>query len=1059
MIPVLYENVTIGVVPQDNGLGLLSDCISCKTEAKANDIYELTLEYPITGIHAEELIYRRVIKAKPNFTDDPQLFRIERISKVMNDKFTVYARHISYDLSGYEILEGTASTAVAACALLQNAAQGFTITTDKTVTANFKITEPASVKSYFVGRQGSFLDVFGTADIKYDNFNVNFKLHGGADRGVTIRYGKNLLELTQELGSSNLYTHVRCYYKNEDTVNYGSKISTGLTLDVEKCLLVDVTQEYQSAPTTAQLTTRAQRYVSENNLTTPKNNIILDFAQSKELAERVDLFDTVSVYYEALGITRTQVKCIRTVWDVIREKYIVTEFGDRISSATDTLVAQSKAISKAPTTTFMESAIAHATNLITGNLGGHLIIHDSNGDGEPDELLIMDSDDISTAVNIWRFNQAGWGHSSSGYDGTYTLAATIDGGFVADFITAGSMSGNRVRTGLISSTNNQLQIDLDAGTITAPSITLNGEDVESTLDSLVQTSVVTRYALSNSGTVTPDTFPLTDPTTPTEQQPYLWSRTIYTYANGQENTSYAVSARGTNGVNGADGAGLNILGNYDTMADLIAAHPTGSAGQAYMVGTDLVVWNTQTNSWQNVGRIQGANGADGFWLTIENDDDGTLANVTYTARLMKGSSDVTSSYSAVFAWYLVKEAGISLIADHTNTITVSRDSADYGATIRCTVIAVVEEEDLEDYSYIAITDYNGNIIQVIGENNINLIGESAIYKPNAITSQFQVLSDEISSKVSQTTFNSLENTVTQQGTAIQQNAQEITLKADSSTVDTQMNGKMATDMSNRSSAITINSGKIQFDSDSIVINSTNLKVTQSGLVSATDFKSINSFYLRDSANNPRGYLAYNSVGGTSFGEYTQSGKIAVVLSSADVDGGQLRLYNNSAKQRINADGQNGTIRIYNASEELRAWLTVASGGGGYLGLYNSDGSAQSIYANGTTGTIVCVQVQQTSSRKVKENIKPIEDAEKILELEAVSFDYKNKAQGKDKRGFIAEDVAEILPNLVTPETKETPATLDYIGMIPYLQAVIKAQDQRIQALEEKLNDIMKEKEK
>ena len=94
---------------------------------------------------------------------------------------------------------------------------------------------------------------------------------------------------------------------------------------------------------------------------------------------------------------------------------------------------------------------------------------------------------------------------------------------------------------------------------------------------------------------------------------------------------------------------------------------------------------------------------------------------------------------------------------------------------------------------------------------------------------------------------------------------------------------------------------------------------------------------------------------------------------------------------------------------------------------------------------------QTSSRKVKKNIRPIEDAEKILDLEAVAFDYKDENQGTDKRGFIAEDVAEVLPNLVTPEKDGRPATLDYISMIPYLQSVIKEQEKRIKALEDKLN--------
>lgn len=94
-----------------------------------------------------------------------------------------------------------------------------------------------------------------------------------------------------------------------------------------------------------------------------------------------------------------------------------------------------------------------------------------------------------------------------------------------------------------------------------------------------------------------------------------------------------------------------------------------------------------------------------------------------------------------------------------------------------------------------------------------------------------------------------------------------------------------------------------------------------------------------------------------------------------------------------------------------------------------------------------------SSRKIKKNIKPmtLEDAEKILSLQAVSFDFKNENYGSDKRGFIAEDVAEVIPNIVFPEEGDSPAGLDYIAMIPYLQTIIKDQEKRIKALEEKLN--------
>ena len=208
MYPILYESIEAGVVPQHNGLGILSDAISCYVEQERNGIYELTMEYAASGIHAEDIALRRIIKVKPNPTDAPQLFRIDRIGKVMNGRFSVFGKHISYDLSGYEITSGTASSAAGACALLQSKASGYSITTDKTTTGNFKIDTPASVRSYFGGKEGSFLDVFGTAEIKYDNFHIQFLLHAGEDRGVTIRYKKNLLELSQEIDMNNLYTHV-----------------------------------------------------------------------------------------------------------------------------------------------------------------------------------------------------------------------------------------------------------------------------------------------------------------------------------------------------------------------------------------------------------------------------------------------------------------------------------------------------------------------------------------------------------------------------------------------------------------------------------------------------------------------------------------------------------------------------------------------------------------------------------------------------------------------------------------------------------------------------------
>ena len=87
----------------------------------------------------------------------------------------------------------------------------------------------------------------------------------------------------------------------------------------------------------------------------------------------------------------------------------------------------------------MRQAINHANSLLSGGLGGHVVIN-RNANGEPNEILIMDTDDKDTAVNVIRMNVNGIGFSTTGYDGDYTTAWTIDGHFNADFIKAGTIN-------------------------------------------------------------------------------------------------------------------------------------------------------------------------------------------------------------------------------------------------------------------------------------------------------------------------------------------------------------------------------------------------------------------------------------------------------------------------------------------------------------------------------------------------------------------------------------------------------------------------------------------
>lgn len=694
MVPILYATVTEGSVPTNYGIGPLTDCLSAEVTEERNGSYELRLEYAAQGIHAEDITPNKFIKAKPNFTDDPQLFRIYKVGKAINGRFEVNAQHISYDMSGKLITSGTAANCAAACALLQSSAGSFTINTDKGTSATFKVSQPSSVRSWFGGKAGSLLDVYG-GEWYFDNYTASLKTARGTNRGVQIRYGKNLTELSQELDMSNLATAILPYYIDQNgNVTTGAKVSTGLVLDVPREIAVDFSNDVKpesSTPIATQLANLADKYKNNNNLTTLTNSIKLDFVQTGETLDRVDLCDTVSIYFEALGITASA-KCIETVWDVLAERYTSVTFGASRANIADTIAVNQLEIEQ----TASRDAVARATQLITGNLGGYVILHDSDNDGEPDEILIMNTADISTATKVWRWNKSGLGYSSTGYSGPYGLAMTSNGEIVADYISTGNLDANLITTGAINA------------------------------------SLITAGALD---------------------------------------------------------ATIITTGNFN--ADLIKV---------------------------------------------------------------------------------------------------------------------------------------GTISDVAGNSSINMTNGAAVMK---------------------------------------------------------------------------------------------------------DFQAKNSFKFVDDNGIERGNFSYTAA-----------------------DGASLQLIDQNRHQMawLLSDQLGGSLYLNNSEEQSAVELTVDGNDAGVVYVCAVDGT-DTIDLLGYNGHIWCTQVHQSSSRKIKKNIEPIEDARKILELDAVKFDFKEEEKGTNCRGFIAEDVAKVIPNLVVPEDDRHPASLDYIGMIPYLQAVIKEQDKRIAALEEKIKNL------
>lgn len=481
-----------------NGLGVLSDAADAEVTEERNGTFELTIQYPSGGWLFSELKNRRIIYCPAYPRGTPQPFRIYRITKPMGGLVTVYAQHISYDLSGVMLSRFSAGSAAEAFAKLPQYAVGnnpFTFFTDKSTQAVFQLTVPASIRSKLGGSEGSLLDVYG-GEYVFDGFTVKLLNERGQNRGVSIRYGKNLTDLTQEENIQSVYTGVYPYWaKEEDYFELPEKtVNAEGNFGFTRLMPLDLSSEFEEKPSAEQLRAEAQEYMKSNKIGVPKVSLTVSFfplEQSEEykdlaLLETVYLCDTVNVAFSALGVSATA-KVVKTVYDVLRKRYRSIELGDAKSNIADTIVKQEQEIQKKPSYSALEDAIKNATNWIT-NGGGYIVaIKDEAGNWK--EIVSLDVNNLEQAKKVWRWNNGGFGFSANGYNGPYRLAITQDGAIVADFITVGTLTANIIKAGILKSLNGATEINMETGVarltgnLRTETRTTEGKTVYSKLDS------------------------------------------------------------------------------------------------------------------------------------------------------------------------------------------------------------------------------------------------------------------------------------------------------------------------------------------------------------------------------------------------------------------------------------------------------------------------------------------------------------------------------------------------------------------------------------------------
>lgn len=351
MIPILYSSEEEYFMT--NGIGLLSDAVSCKCTEKLNSEYEIELKIPRTGEFADRLAVNEIIKAKPNYDDSNQLFRIYLVEKNYDDFITAKAAHISYDTAGIPVLPFTSNDLGEAVSymntnrLILNESP-FVLNADFDATGTLEIKSPASFRSILGGSDNSINEIYG-GDYHYDNYVINLVQKRGSDKGICFRYGKNIADFEQKVDSENVFSSVVGFWKKSgsngeaDTIIYGDIIQCDGIFPYDKIYVLDTTSsiktENDALATTAQINDVVKDYILKNSIGFPQVKMKIDYVDDDNII-KVCLGDRVGVVYPEYNIN-LMARCNKVVFNCLEEKNESIEIGVEDEDLSDSIVKAS----------------------------------------------------------------------------------------------------------------------------------------------------------------------------------------------------------------------------------------------------------------------------------------------------------------------------------------------------------------------------------------------------------------------------------------------------------------------------------------------------------------------------------------------------------------------------------------------------------------------------------------------------------------------------------------------------------------------------------------------
>lgn len=439
-----------------------------------NGSFYLDIETDLS--YVEDLVTNKILVCPT--PQGEQAFRIIN-PEISKHKIKIRANHVFYDSNNYLIEDSYVVDKNCNDALdhLNNATSDLSPFTT--------LSDVPGINSYRCVRSSLFeafnvvLERWGGHLVR-NNYDVQIRSSIGQDNGVTIRYKKNLKDISSTENWDDVVTKLMPVGKDGlllpekyvfSTVQYQipftKKVSfeQNVNEDDYKDSEGNINEEAYEEALIIDLRNQAQIYV--NNHYIPKINYTL----KANLEKISDVGDTVEVIDERLDINIIT-HLISFDYDVILKKYIELEFGNfkkkldnlrnDISTTVDYKVEESTNVLKV----VLSDELAEANNKIWSVLGS------SYGIFEGDKLLFVDTLPKEQATNVLMINSGGIGFSQSGINGPFKSAWTIDNKLNMDKInviglTADLIKGGTLKLGSSLNQNGILEVYDEANNLIA----------------------------------------------------------------------------------------------------------------------------------------------------------------------------------------------------------------------------------------------------------------------------------------------------------------------------------------------------------------------------------------------------------------------------------------------------------------------------------------------------------------------------------------------------------------------------------------------------------------